>query len=99
MEHDRLDFAEFYAAARGDCLRIVLVTVGDQQPPAEQPSVLEMHLYRCGPISGHVLIVGMRSGRPEPGVVGLASEGRTLTVPGSAEVPFMCASPAPKAGR
>ena len=30
VEQDRLDFAEFYAAARDDCLRIVLVNVGDQ---------------------------------------------------------------------
>jgi RNA polymerase sigma-70 factor (ECF subfamily) len=30
VEHDRLDFAEFYAAARDDCLRIVLVNVGDR---------------------------------------------------------------------
>jgi RNA polymerase sigma-70 factor (sigma-E family) len=30
VEQDRLDFAEFYAAARDDCLRIVLVTVGDR---------------------------------------------------------------------
>ena len=29
VEQDRLDFAEFYAAARDDCLRIVLVNVGD----------------------------------------------------------------------
>jgi RNA polymerase sigma factor (sigma-70 family) len=29
VERDRLDFAEFYAAARDDCLRIVLVNVGD----------------------------------------------------------------------
>jgi RNA polymerase sigma-70 factor (sigma-E family) len=30
VEQDRLDFAEFYAAARDDCLRIVLVSVGDR---------------------------------------------------------------------
>jgi RNA polymerase sigma-70 factor (sigma-E family) len=30
VEHDRLDFAEFYVAARDDCLRIVLVNVGDR---------------------------------------------------------------------
>ena len=30
VEQDRLDFAEFYAAARDDCLRIVLVNVGDR---------------------------------------------------------------------
>jgi RNA polymerase sigma-70 factor (sigma-E family) len=30
VEHDQLDFAEFYAAARDDCLRIVLMTVGDR---------------------------------------------------------------------
>jgi RNA polymerase sigma-70 factor (sigma-E family) len=30
VEHDRRDFAAFYAAARDDCLRIVLVNVGDR---------------------------------------------------------------------
>lgn len=30
MEQDRHDFTEFYAAARDDCLRMVLVNVGDQ---------------------------------------------------------------------
>jgi len=30
VEHDRGDFAAFYAAARDDCLRIVLVNVGDR---------------------------------------------------------------------
>jgi DNA-directed RNA polymerase specialized sigma24 family protein len=30
VERDRLDFAEFYAAARDDCLRIVFVTAGDR---------------------------------------------------------------------
>lgn len=30
VEQDRLDFAEFYAASRDDCLRIVLVSVGDR---------------------------------------------------------------------
>jgi RNA polymerase sigma-70 factor (sigma-E family) len=30
VEQDRTDFAAFYAAARDDCLRIVLVNVGDQ---------------------------------------------------------------------
>jgi RNA polymerase sigma-70 factor (sigma-E family) len=30
VEQDRLDFAEFYAAARDDCLRVVLVNVGDR---------------------------------------------------------------------
>ncbi len=29
VEQDELDFAEFYAASRDDCLRIVLVNVGD----------------------------------------------------------------------
>jgi len=57
----------------------------------------DTHLYRCGPFPGRVLIVGMRSARPEPNVVGLVGEGHTLTVPGSAEVPFMSASPGPKA--
>jgi RNA polymerase sigma-70 factor (sigma-E family) len=31
VEHDRNEFAEFYAAARDDCLRIVLIGIGDQQ--------------------------------------------------------------------
>ena len=31
VEHDRQEFAEFYAAARDDCLRIVLISVGDRQ--------------------------------------------------------------------
>ena len=31
MEHRRQEFAEFYAAAKDDCLRIVLVSVGDRQ--------------------------------------------------------------------
>jgi len=31
VEQDRRDFAEFYAAARDDCLRIVLINVGDRQ--------------------------------------------------------------------
>lgn len=31
MEQDRQAFAEFYAAARDDCLRIVLISVGDRQ--------------------------------------------------------------------
>jgi RNA polymerase sigma-70 factor (sigma-E family) len=31
VEQKRLEFAEFYAAARDDCLRIVLVSVGDRQ--------------------------------------------------------------------
>src|SRR5581483_3078588 len=30
VEQDRTDFAAFYAATRDDCLRIVLVNVGDQ---------------------------------------------------------------------
>jgi RNA polymerase sigma-70 factor (sigma-E family) len=30
VDHDRRDFAAFYAAARDDCLRIVLVNVGDR---------------------------------------------------------------------
>jgi RNA polymerase sigma-70 factor (sigma-E family) len=30
VEQDRLDFAAFYAAARDDCLRVVLVNVGDR---------------------------------------------------------------------
>ena len=31
MEDDRREFAEFYAAARDDCLRVVLISVGDRQ--------------------------------------------------------------------
>lgn len=31
MEQDRREFAEFYARARDDCLRIVLVSVGDRE--------------------------------------------------------------------
>lgn len=31
VEQKRLEFADFYAAARDDCLRIVLVSVGDRQ--------------------------------------------------------------------
>ncbi len=31
MTDKRLEFADFYAAARDDCLQIVLVTVGDRQ--------------------------------------------------------------------
>jgi RNA polymerase sigma-70 factor (sigma-E family) len=31
VEQDRQEFAEFYAAARDDCLRIVLISVGDRQ--------------------------------------------------------------------
>jgi RNA polymerase sigma-70 factor (sigma-E family) len=31
VEHDRIEFAEFYAAARDDCLRIVLISAGDTQ--------------------------------------------------------------------
>lgn len=31
MTGKQLEFTGFYAAARGDCLRIVLVTVGDRQ--------------------------------------------------------------------
>lgn len=31
VEHRRSEFAEFYAASYGDCLRVVLVSVGDQQ--------------------------------------------------------------------
>lgn len=31
MTGKQLEFTSFYAAARGDCLRIVLVTVGDRQ--------------------------------------------------------------------
>ena len=31
MDHKRLEFTSFYAAARDDCLRIVLVSVGDRQ--------------------------------------------------------------------
>lgn len=31
MKDKRLEFADFYAAARDDCLQIVLVTVGDRQ--------------------------------------------------------------------
>lgn len=30
MEHDQREFTEFYAAARDDCLRVVLVAVGDR---------------------------------------------------------------------
>ena len=30
VERNRLEFAEFYAAARDDCLRVVLVRVGDR---------------------------------------------------------------------
>jgi len=30
VEQDRLDFAEFYTSARDDCLRVVLVNVGDR---------------------------------------------------------------------
>ena len=31
VEQDRQEFAEFYAAARDNCLRIVLISVGDRQ--------------------------------------------------------------------
>jgi RNA polymerase sigma-70 factor (sigma-E family) len=31
VEQERLEFTEFYAAAKDDCLRIVLVSVGDRQ--------------------------------------------------------------------
>ena len=31
MERRRQEFTEFYAAAKDDCLRIVLVSVGDRQ--------------------------------------------------------------------
>ena len=31
VEQDRLEFAEFYAAARDDCLRIVLISAGNRQ--------------------------------------------------------------------
>jgi RNA polymerase sigma factor (sigma-70 family) len=31
VEQDRREFTEFYAAVRDDCLRIVLVSVGDRQ--------------------------------------------------------------------
>jgi RNA polymerase sigma-70 factor (sigma-E family) len=31
VERNRLEFAQFYAAARDDCLRVVLVRVGDRQ--------------------------------------------------------------------
>jgi RNA polymerase sigma-70 factor (sigma-E family) len=31
VEHKRQEFTEFYASARDDCLRIVLVSVGDRQ--------------------------------------------------------------------
>jgi len=31
MEQQRREFSEFYAAAKDDCLRIVLVSVGDRQ--------------------------------------------------------------------
>ena len=31
VEHNRLEFTEFYAATRDDCLRVVLVRVGDRQ--------------------------------------------------------------------
>ena len=31
VEQDRQEFAEFYAAVRDDCLRIVLISVGDRQ--------------------------------------------------------------------
>jgi len=31
VEHRRQEFAEFYTSARDDCLRIVLVSVGDRQ--------------------------------------------------------------------
>lgn len=31
VEQDRREFAEFYAAARDNCLRVVLISVGDRQ--------------------------------------------------------------------
>ena len=31
MEHRRREFTEFYASAKDDCLRIVMVSVGDRQ--------------------------------------------------------------------
>ena len=31
VEHSRREFTEFYASAKDDCLRIVLVSVGDRQ--------------------------------------------------------------------
>ena len=31
VEHNRLEFAEFYTAARDDCLRVVLVRTGNRQ--------------------------------------------------------------------
>jgi DNA-directed RNA polymerase specialized sigma24 family protein len=31
VEQDRREFAEFYAAARDDCLKIVVISVGDRQ--------------------------------------------------------------------
>jgi RNA polymerase sigma-70 factor (sigma-E family) len=31
VEDDRREFAEFYAAARDDCLQVVLISVGDRQ--------------------------------------------------------------------
>ena len=31
VEQDRNEFAEFYAASRDDCLRIVLISTGDER--------------------------------------------------------------------
>jgi hypothetical protein len=58
VEQDRLDFAEFYAAARDDCLRIVLVNVGDSDlavhevtAAASQDCGLDAHLLTALPLS------------------------------------------------
>jgi hypothetical protein len=32
VEDDRREFAEFYAAARDDCLQVVLISLGDRLP-------------------------------------------------------------------
>jgi RNA polymerase sigma factor (sigma-70 family) len=45
MENQRLDFAEFYRSSRDDCLRAVLVVVGDYD--SAQEAVAEAFVRAC----------------------------------------------------
>ena len=57
VEQDRNEFAEFYAAARDDCLRIVLISAGDER--LAEDLVAEADFRKClcagwpGPVRGN----------------------------------------------
>jgi hypothetical protein len=65
VEEDRQEFAEFYAAARDNCLRIVLISVGDRQLAQD----LVAEAFTQG-------VDGLAEGKPAPSAAGVDSAHR-----------------------